>query len=210
MAKRFLIKEKTAIKLFKALGFKTAGNWTTDRLQSKLNNLPEIADEDKVGEWVQDYLDRIERADEVIIKEKEDKDMKKKKKNKGKGKKKISKATGKKVVEGSTKKKDKKKVSKKTDKKKKIDKKKKDKVSTKKSKGKKKTSKTTTKKTATKKIGVIATIVECLKKGPTTRESILKVLVKRFPDRAEESMNTTVKAAVPSYLRRKQGLFCAG
>jgi hypothetical protein len=195
MAKRFLIKESTAIKLFKALGFVTAENWTTDRLQKKLNNLPEITDETKVGEWAQDYLDRIERAEEVIIKESEQDKMAKKdkKKNKGKGKKKEKAEVVEEKVEA---KKSSKKVEKKKDKKKKAPKKDVKKNTTKKK---------DEKKTATKKVGVIATIVECLKKGPTTRESILKVLVKRFPDRAKDSMNTTVKAAVPSYLTKQKG-----
>jgi len=78
----YLIKKKTAVKLFKALGFVTAKNWTTERLQSKLNNLPEIADEAKNDEWVRDRLKRIEKADEVIIKVKDEEVMAKKKKKK--------------------------------------------------------------------------------------------------------------------------------
>ncbi len=64
----FKIKQTTAVKLFKALGFETADTWPTERLLKKLNNLPEISDEDKIGPKVQKFLDAIEAADEVAFK----------------------------------------------------------------------------------------------------------------------------------------------
>lgn len=43
--------------------------------------------------------------------------------------------------------------------------------------------------------GVISTILEAIKgKGPVTKEAILKVLVKKFPDRAEDAMGKTIQA----------------
>ena len=71
---------------------------------------------------------------------------------------------------------------------------------------KKRTVEKTTKKDKKKRGGVIATIIECIKDKPMTRESVLKVLVKKFPERKESSMNTTVNAAIPSYLTRERGL----
>lgn len=53
--------------------------------------------------------------------------------------------------------------------------------------------------------GVIATIVEVLKKGkPVTKEAILAVLVKRFPDRDADSMGKTINVQVPNRIAKEQ------
>lgn len=53
--------------------------------------------------------------------------------------------------------------------------------------------------------GVIATIVEVLKKGkPVTKEAILAILVKRFPDRSAESMGKTINVQVPNRIAKEQ------
>jgi hypothetical protein len=44
--------------------------------------------------------------------------------------------------------------------------------------------------------GVVATIIECLKKKPCTKEQILNHLIKKFPDRGEK-MRSTVNTYVP-------------
>lgn len=51
-----------------------------------------------------------------------------------------------------------------------------------------------------RKVGVIATIIECLQQKHTSKEDILKVLVKRFPDRPEAGMKSTISSQVPSGL----------
>ena len=69
-----------------------------------------------------------------------------------------------------------------------------------------KSSKTKAKATP-KKAGVIATIVECIiksgKKG-ISKDNILKVLVKKFPEREEEKMKVTVGVQVPSRISKEK------
>jgi len=53
--------------------------------------------------------------------------------------------------------------------------------------------------------GVIATIVEVLKKGkPVSKDNILAVLVKRFPDRNKDSMAKTINVQVPNRISKEQ------
>lgn len=182
------MKKETVVRVFEALGYKTAKNWEVERLEKKVNGLSELIKDSKHPD-IEDSrtkkaLTAILKADKVII----------------------DKPETEKVQE----------VEKKTEKKESVDvpvdvptQKKptqKKKVSKKKSIANKKTVEKTIKKISTKGPGVIATIIECLKKRPTTREAILNVLVKRFPDRDKSKMETTVKCAVPSYLQRKMGL----
>ena len=65
---------------------------------------------------------------------------------------------------------------------------------------------------APKRPGVIQTILECLRgassKNPVTKDDILKVLVKRFPDRPEAAMKSTLNSQVPSGLRAEKDLEC--
>jgi hypothetical protein len=54
--------------------------------------------------------------------------------------------------------------------------------------------------------GVIETIAEIIqKKGPISKEGILKELVKKFPDRPSTSMAGTIGVQVPSKLNRDKG-----
>ena len=61
-----------------------------------------------------------------------------------------------------------------------------------------------------KKVGVIAAIVEILtkatKKKPVTKEDILTLLEKQFPDRATTSMMGTINVQVPSRLKKEKDL----
>jgi hypothetical protein len=57
------------------------------------------------------------------------------------------------------------------------------------------------KKREPKKVGVIAFIVDVLKKGPTDKISIWNGLVEAFPERDSAAMKRTVQSAVPSGLR---------
>lgn len=63
---------------------------------------------------------------------------------------------------------------------------------------------------APKKPGVIATIIEQLKKGnkadPVTKDEILKVCVKRFPERQEAAMKSTINSQIPSGLKTEKNL----
>ena len=191
------IKDTSAKKIFKALGFQTADSWDCVRLQKKINKLPEIIQDDveigdeKLMRLVDRILDTIQIGKEVIVaKKKSDKKAEKTntKKSSGKTKKsKLDKATGKKKKGGGAKKD-------------KSEKSKKDKSKKSKSKA------TGTKKNKMKKVGVIATIVECLENGPVSKETILKKLCKRFPDRPEEGMKRTIGIQVPTRLRSDKDL----
>lgn len=61
-----------------------------------------------------------------------------------------------------------------------------------------------------KKVGVISTILECLAKAgkdkPVTKDEIVKVLVKKFPEREEKAMRSTVNSQVPSGLKTEKNL----
>lgn len=63
---------------------------------------------------------------------------------------------------------------------------------------------------APKKPGVIATMIECLRaansKKPTTKDAILKILVKKFPDREERAMKSTLNSQIPSGLKAEKNL----
>ncbi len=60
--------------------------------------------------------------------------------------------------------------------------------------------------------GVIASILEFIEqKGPITQAQILDMLVKRFPDRAPEQINATIKAQIggrkrPVRMEREKGI----
>jgi len=118
------IKRKTAVKIFEALGFKTATKWNAKRMAAKLGNLEDLTD----GVDIEDpkmasMIKKIVKADKVIIGEStkteeapvEEKKTSKKKSAK-KSKKKAKKAD--KEVETPKKKKKEKKSAKKSDKKK--------------------------------------------------------------------------------------------
>ncbi len=126
------IKRKRAVKLFKALGFKTAKNWDNSRLQDKLINLPELAEEASLEDpKMKKLLKKVSKAKEILVYEVDNKgntqtnenvnrkenEVAKKKKSKKKDKKKVATATGKKVKKDKAKKKDKKKDKKKAAKK---------------------------------------------------------------------------------------------
>lgn len=55
-------------------------------------------------------------------------------------------------------------------------------------------------------VGVQATIVAMLLKGPVSKDTIHKALVKKFPDRNADSMKNTINSQVPSGLRIEKGI----
>ena len=62
------IKQETIVKLFEALGFKTASNWNEKELQKKIKKLPEIVDGKTIkSPNVREALKKILDADTVEI-----------------------------------------------------------------------------------------------------------------------------------------------
>lgn len=71
------IKVKEAVKLFKALGYKSANKWDVERLQKKMNKLSELVEEDtSTGDVdLDNLLATILKADKIkIIKEENEAD----------------------------------------------------------------------------------------------------------------------------------------
>jgi len=70
---RLIIKKKTVIKLFEALGFKTAKSWDEARLLKKVKQLPELVEETKIkNPKMKRILEKILAADKVVFKEEEE------------------------------------------------------------------------------------------------------------------------------------------
>jgi hypothetical protein len=69
---------------------------------------------------------------------------------------------------------------------------------------------TTGKDTPTKGPGVIATLLDDLRKAtkdkPLTKEALLERLTKKFPDREPDSMKKTINCQVPGRIAKEQGV----
>jgi hypothetical protein len=60
-------------------------------------------------------------------------------------------------------------------------------------------------------VGIISTIVECLKAGWTTKAAIHQILVEKFPDRKADGMKSTVSIQLgPTRLAKKYKLLKDG
>ena len=71
---RLIIKKRTVVKLFEALGFKTANTWDDSRLMRKINEIPELVEEVEVkNPKVKRLIEKILKASEVILKEEKSK-----------------------------------------------------------------------------------------------------------------------------------------
>jgi len=71
---RLIIRRKMVIKLFQALGFKTANTWDDSRLMRKINEIPELVEEVEVkNPKVKRLIEKILKASEVILKEEKSK-----------------------------------------------------------------------------------------------------------------------------------------
>ena len=57
-----------------------------------------------------------------------------------------------------------------------------------------------------KKVGIIATLVACMKAKPHSKEQLLAALVKAFPDRPAEGMGKTINIQIPGRLSKDKGL----
>ena len=184
--------------------------WPATRMLTKIRGIHDLIDEDTdLGELQNDLDTLIEAVDnEEDIEIVEGDDSPKSKKASKKTSKKTSKKSTKKPTASkkSTKKPT---ASKKSTKKptasKKVSKKK---PTAKTSKASKKVSKK--KPTAKKGPGVIATIIDCLKKAkkssPVSKDDILEVLVETFPERTADAMLKTINTQVPGRLKSEKGL----
>jgi chemotaxis response regulator CheB len=76
----------------------------------------------------------------------------------------------------------------------------------KKSEKSKKTEDKPKKSSKSKGVGVIATILKTITEKPSSKESILKKLVKAFPDRDEQSMSKTIQAQLPNRMAKEKGI----
>ncbi len=174
------ITRERALKLFSYFNYKTAGKWSSKRMEGKLAKLPDSIDikvvkNSKVKAILKDIMNAS--SIEIASSEKTKVDVK-------------AKITAKPEIKS---KKKTKKVSKK---------------SAKKTKGrfnKKQKTKTTTKKTE-KTPGVIMSVLEFIQKdGPISTKKILAKLAARFPDRSSESMERTIPR-VPNHLKTNFGI----
>lgn len=171
------VERKQLAALFVELGFATASNWTKARLQTKLKDLPELVKEDDAAQPESKELRTLLK--EVVAA--------------------VDAGTAVEItgddVGPETSKKPATKAGGKTNPKKpegkgsKADKGKADKP---------------------KKPGVIATIIEVLKNAskdkPATKEKILKECKKKFPEREEASMKSTIASQVPSGLKAEKSI----
>ena len=71
---RLIIKKRTVVKLFEALGFKTANTWDDSKLMRKINEIPELVEEVEVkNPKVKRLIEKILKASEVVLKEEKSK-----------------------------------------------------------------------------------------------------------------------------------------
>ncbi len=73
MASRLIMKQETVLKLFEALGFKTAKTWSPERLQKKIKQLPDLVDgvkirNPKVRKILKAILDTTAKGGKVVLK----------------------------------------------------------------------------------------------------------------------------------------------
>ena len=72
------IKKENAIRLFQALGFKTASKWDSAKLKIKLNNLPDLVEEgfeledEKMNIRLGKVLCAIEAGNKIVVLSKDD------------------------------------------------------------------------------------------------------------------------------------------
>ena len=173
--------------------------WPATRMLTKVRGIHDLIDEDTdLGDLQDDLealIEAVDNEEEIEIVEGDDGASKKtaKKSSKKTAKKSTKKAS---PAKKSSKKKTTTKVSKK--------------APVKKASKKVSKKKPTKKKPAPKGPGVIATIVECLKKAkkssPVSKDDILEVLVERFPDRTADAMLKTINTQVPGRLKSEKGL----
>lgn len=190
------ISRSDAVALMEALDYKTAARWSLKKLADKITGLPDILDEEteiedkKLSKLLKEVLNAVENDDEIVVLEdevEEEETEEEAPKPKKKGDKKTAKRGSKKASD---------------DEETETEAEEEESVPVKPKPAKKGPGK--------RGVGVIATIIEELRKAsakkPTTKEKILAVLVKKFPDRDPKAMKSTVSSQIPSGLRTEKGL----
>ena len=183
------------VKIFLALGFKTADKWDVFRLQKKIQNLPDLIEGAEFTDKMQKRVDRIlnflSQGQKIIVVDVEDATADDKRKQEIKN-----------AAERETKRK--------------IEKKAKDKskVKTKAKKADKKDERKRQAKKAVaskeKKPGIIMSVLEFIKSGqPISEKQILTKLKQRFPDKNPESMERTIPQ-IPGHLRKHKDIDIIG
>lgn len=186
------LSKSDAVALMEALDYKTAARWSVKKLADKITGLPDILDEEtevedkKLAKLLKKVLKAVENEDEIVVLEdeaEEEEAVEEAPKPKKKGAKKAVKRSRKKASDDE-------------------DDEEEESVPVKPKPAKKGPGK--------RGVGVIATIIAELRKAnakkPTTKEKILAVLVKKFPDRDPKAMKSTISSQVPSGLRTEKGL----
>ena len=177
-------KKSQVVALFVALDYVAASKWSLEKLTEKVKTLPSMVDDDTEveGDGLADVLAAIIKADGEI-KIEDDADTKSATKSTKKGGKKGGKKETVKDDDAED-------------------------ANTKSAKGAGKKD-ASAKKTSKKGSGVCQVIMDEFLKGskesPVTKEHVLKILVKKFPDREEAGMKSTVSAA-PSWMVSWKGL----
>ena len=174
------VTKNRVVKIFEALGFKTAERWDIHRLQKKLVELEMLVEgaklDDKTQKRVNEILSLQKKGRKVIVFDPDDADADKKRGQ---------------DVEAAQKRATTKKV----------EKKEKTKRETDKAAGKK------PKQKEPKKIGVIASILEFISAGnPVSKKQLLDKLTKRFPDRPVDGMEKTIAAQLPNRMAKEKGI----
>ncbi len=184
-----------AVKIFEALGFKTANKWDRSRLEKKIQNLPDLTEGAKLDQKMQKRVNEILRAlkqgrkiivvdvadatadakREQELKDAEKREAKRKAEKKAKDKKKAKVEVEKTAKKAAVKKQAKKAVAAKE-----------------------------------KKPGVIMSVLEFIKsRQPISEKQILVRLKQRFPDKNPESMERSIPR-IPGYLASNKGIDVIG
>jgi len=193
MSKENLTISKTrAVKIFEAIGFRTANKWDEAHLQKRLVKLEVLVEGTELDEKTQKRVNEVLQAQKegitVIVID-------------------VEKVESGKQLECDIKAAKKRDVERKVDKRKQTEKKEKNMTEKKKQKTKasKKQKQRIVEKTK-KNPGVIMSVLEFVKnQGPISDKEILALLKKRFPDRNPETMERTIPQ-IPGYLSRKKGI----
>lgn len=170
------VTKNRVVKIFLALGFKTADKWDIIRLQKKLVKLDVLIEGAKLDAKTQKRVNEILRLQnkgrKVIVFDPDDEAADKKR---GQDVKDAQKRAATKKTEKAT-------AGRKADK----------------AAGKK------PKRKEPKKPGVIASILEFIQAGPVSKKQLLGKLTKRFPDRPVDGMAKTIQAQLPNRMAKEK------
>jgi len=186
-----------AVKIFEALGFKTAKQWDRARLEKKIQNLLTLTEgtelDQKMQKRVNEILRALKQGRKIIVVDVVDApaDAKREREVKDAVKREANRKAEKKV-------KDKKKAKAEV------------KKTAKRDTAKKQAKKAVAVSGKEKKPGVIMSVLEFVKEGkPISEKQILARLKQRFPDKNPESMGRSI-SHVPNYLTRNRGIDVIG